>query len=164
MWGCYQEVFSRCVKNGLVRIVGAIGKAAHLHVQSHDIFLFTHVGIDTQRGNFFGAGVERERHLIALLGVVGENQIHSAGDWIQGDVSGLVSLLHSLWIGRNIHGEDGFDVLHVVFHLGFLLLDNSFLQPATAGLFWRRADRGLLDLPIRAVLAAIFSGRLLISL
>ena len=33
-------------QDGLPRIVGAAGESRHLHLQGHDIFLLTHVGLD----------------------------------------------------------------------------------------------------------------------
>ena len=74
----HDELFGGRAKNGLLRVIGAIGEAGHPYLQGNSILGFAQVGVDIQRDDLMGGGVERERHLITGLGVVLEDQIHHA--------------------------------------------------------------------------------------
>src|SRR5215472_4524093 len=152
---CHREFLRRCTQNRLLGVVGAVRQAAHLNLQSNFILCLTHISVDAQSSDFFCGRVEGERHFIAGLRIVGKNQIHRARDRIQGYVAGLIGLLHSLKVRRNIHGEDTLHVLHVVLHFFFFLLDDSLLHPAATRLLRGRTKGSLVHLPVRAVPAAI---------
>jgi len=45
----HDELFGGRVKNGLLRVIGAIGEAGHLYLQGNSILGFAQVGVDVQR-------------------------------------------------------------------------------------------------------------------
>src|SRR5208283_415643 len=158
------EFLGGCVENGLLLVVGAIGKTGHLHLESHGVFFVAHVGADVQASDFLCGGVKRESHLIAGEGIIGEDQVHRTGNRVQGNLASLISGLHFLRVGWHVQAEDGLHVLHVVFHFGFFLGDDFLFHPAAAGRFRWRADSGFLNLAVRTVLARILRGRLGVAL
>jgi NAD(P)-dependent dehydrogenase (short-subunit alcohol dehydrogenase family) len=79
-------------------------------------------------------------------------EIHQATAGVEGGITGRERLLHSLRVGWNVESEKILHVSHIVLHLACLVRDDSLLQSATAGRWWRWADKSLLNLSVRAVL------------
>lgn len=60
------------IQDRLLYIVRTVGQAGHLNRQGHYILRIVEICVDLQGADFFGRRVERERHLIAGLGIVFE--------------------------------------------------------------------------------------------
>ncbi len=130
--------------SGLLGVVGAVGESGHLNLQGDFVLGFSHVSVDGEGRDFLGGSVKGDGHFVAGLGVIGENEIHSAGSGVEGNVAGLVGLLHALRVRRNVHGENALHLLHVFLHFGFFFsMMRSFKRPPLGscgggpmGVFW----------------------------
>ena len=74
----HEELFSGRVKDGLLRVIGAVGEAGHLYLQGDSILGFAQVAVDAQGGDLMRGGVKSERHLIPGLCIILEDQIRNA--------------------------------------------------------------------------------------
>jgi hypothetical protein len=151
--GGYYQIFGFGVDYGLLGVVGPVGEGGHYDVESDGVFGFVQVGVYVNGDDLLGGGVEFDGHAIAGLGVIGEDEIHCAGGWIQREVAGGVGVLHTLRVGRDVEREKAFHLAHVALNFSFFLFDDSLLQATAAGFLRGRTDRSFLNLAIGTVLA-----------
>src|SRR6202007_510714 len=130
----------------------------------HRVFCLIHVGIDTDRRDFHSVGVEGQGHPVSRLRIVNENQIHGAGNGIQRDAPSLFGLFHFLGIGGQVHSQKLFHFSHVFLNFLFFSLNHSLFEPATARLFRRRTNGGLLNRAVGTVLATVLCRRFRVTL